>query len=256
MANIPKKVSDRICSKLKEIQKRAKKAVELDVSEAQTISSVVKPFLIEVLGYDEFEDLTDQFVVRGTFCDICIKANSKPYIMVEAKAVDVALKEAFVKQTKDYGINSGVQWIILTNGIEWQIYKIIFKQPVTEELILSFNIHALNAKKEEDIAKIFYLCKEAIAKSEIDNLYAEKIATNKYIIGNLLFKNESINFIRKELKKLFPEVPIAPELIVQILKNEIIRREIQEAPEAIEAKKQIEKSEKKSARAKEKVAVK
>jgi hypothetical protein len=54
------------------------------------------------------------------------------------------------------------------------------------------------------------------------------------------------------LKKLFPEVPVAPELIVQILKNEIIRREIQEAPEAIEAKKQIEKSEKKALRAKEK----
>lgn len=47
-------------------------------------------------------------------------------------------------------------------------------------------------------------------------------------------------------------MPVAPELIVQILKNEIIRREIQEAPEAIEAKKQIEKSEKKALRAKEK----
>lgn len=81
---------------------------------------------------------------------------------------------------------------------------------------------------------------------------AEKIATDKYIIGNLLFKNESINFIKKELKKLFPEVTIAPELIISILKNEVIRRDLQEAPEAFEARKQIDKSEKKIAKAKEK----
>ncbi len=254
MGNIPKRVYDRLSSNLKDIQRRARKAVELDVSESQTVSSVVKPFLINLLGYDEFEDLTDEFSVKGTFCDICIKANGKPYIMVEAKAANIPLKDMHAKQAKDYGWNSGVQWIILTNGLEWQIYKIIFKQPLTEELILSFNINDLNPKKEEDLTKIFYLCKEAVAKSEINNLYAEKIATNKYIIGNLLFKNENINFIRKELKKLFPDVPVAPELIVQILKNEIIRREIQEAPEAIEAKKQIEKSEKKLAKAKEKVA--
>lgn len=252
MANIPKKVFERISSKLKEIQKKSKKATELDISEAQTVSSVIKPFLTDLLGYDEFEDLTDQYCVRGTFCDICIKANEKPYIMVEAKAANVTLKDIHIKQAKDYGLNSGVQWIILTNGSEWQIYKIIFKQPVTEELVMSFNINELNHKKSEDITKLFYLCKEAIAKSEINNLYAEKIATNKYIIANLLFKDENINFIKKELKKLFPEVAIQPELIISILKNKIIRRDLQEAPEAQEARKQIDRSEKKLAKAKEK----
>lgn len=252
MANIPKKVYERISSKLKEIQKKSKKAMELDISEAQTVSGVIKPFLTDLLGYDEFEDLTDQYCVRGTFCDICIKANGKPYIMVEAKAANVTLKDMHIKQAKDYGINSGAQWIILTNGTEWQIYKIIFKQPVTEELIMSFNINELNQKKEEDILKLFYICKEAIAKSEINNLYAEKMATNKYIIGNLLFKNESINFIKKELKKLFPDVSISPELIISILKNEIIRRDLQEAPEAIDARKQIDKTEKKIAKEKAK----
>ncbi|MDR1168959.1 MAG: type I restriction enzyme HsdR N-terminal domain-containing protein [Heliobacteriaceae bacterium] len=68
------------------------------------MSGVVKPFLTEILGYDEFEDLTDEFAVRGTYCDICIKANGKPYIMIEAKAANVTLKDMHAKQAKDYGI--------------------------------------------------------------------------------------------------------------------------------------------------------
>lgn len=77
--------------------------MELDISEAQTVSGVIKPFLTDLLGYDEFEDLTDQFCVRGTYCDICIKANEKPYIMVEAKAANATLKDIHIKQAKDYG---------------------------------------------------------------------------------------------------------------------------------------------------------
>mgnify|MGYP002543927032 CR=1 FL=1 len=252
MVNIPVRIENRIVSNIKNIQSKAKKAKELDVSEAQTISAVIKPFLTEVLGYDEFDDLTDQFVVRGTYCDLAVKCNGKPYMMVEAKAVGVTLKDAHAKQAKDYGLNSGVQWIVLTNGLEWNIYKIIFKQPVVEELVMSFNIANLNLKKDEDKKKIFYLCKEAAVKSEIDNLYAEKLATNKYIVGNLLFKKEVVNFIKKELRKMFPDTNIEPEAIMSILSDDVIRREIQETPEAAEAKKKIERIEKRQNRLKEK----
>lgn len=70
MANIPIKINRRIEENLKNIQKKLIKAKELDVSEAQTISAVVKPVLTDLLGYDEFEDITDQYAVRGTYCDL------------------------------------------------------------------------------------------------------------------------------------------------------------------------------------------
>lgn len=253
MANIPAKIENRIKCNLKNIQKKAEKALSCDVSEAQTVSAVVKPFLTDILGYDEFEDLTDQYVVRGTFCDIAIKANGKPYIMVEAKAIGVTLKDAHAKQAKDYGINSGVQWIVLTNGIDWNIYKIIFKKDgVSEELVLTFKLTDLDIRKDEDKKKVFYLCKEAILKSEIENLYEEKKATNRYLIGNLLLKKDFINLMRRELKKLFPDTNISSEAIQTILKEEVIRRDIFEAPETVEAIKLIEKAERKEARAKAK----
>lgn len=250
MATIPAKVNKRIEDNLKDIQKKLIKAKELDISEAQTVSAIIKPVLTEILGYDEFEDITDQFAVRGTFCDLAIKAKGNPYIMVEAKAVNTALKDAHAKQAKDYGLNSGVEWILLTNGEIWQLYKIIFKQPVEEELVTTFNLLALNHKKDEDKQKLFYLCKEAIVKAEINTLYAEKQAMNKFVIGQLLFKKDILNCIRRDLKKMFPDTNIIPEQIADLLKTDILRREIMESEDAKDAIKQIEKAERKEARKK------
>ena len=250
MAAIPNKIVARIISNIKNIQRRIEKAKERDISESQTISGVVKPFLIDILGYDEFEDLTDQYCVKGTFCDLAIKVNDKPYIMIEAKAINVELKAAHAKQAKDYGINSGVKWILLTNGDEWQIYKIIFKKDgVSEELVERLKISEINPKKnEEDLKKVFYLCKESIAKSDIENLYAEKVATNKYIIGNLLFKRDTMQTIRKELKKMFPDISVGLDVVESMLRDGVIRREIVESPEATEAQRQIRKAERKEER--------
>lgn len=169
--------------------------------------------------------------------------------MVEAKAINTTLKDAHAKQAKDYGLNSGVEWILLTNGEIWQLYKIIFKQPVEEELVTTFNLLELNPKKEEDKQKLFYLCKEAIVKAEINTLYAEKQALNKFIIGQLLFKKEVLNCIRRDLKKIFPDTNIASDVICELLKTEIIRREIMESEDAKNAIKQIEKVERKEAAA-------
>lgn len=249
MAAIPAKISKRIEENLKNIQKKLLKAKELDVSEAQTISAVIKPVLTEILGYDEFEDITDQFVVKGTYCDLAIKAQGKPYIMIEAKAVGAQLRDAHAKQAKDYGLNSGVEWILLTNGEFWQLWKIIFGKPVEEELVCTFNLLELNPRKESDKQTLFYLCKEAIIKAEINTLYAEKQAANKYIIGHLLLKKEILNIIRKELKKMFPDTNVAPEIIYDLLKSDVIRREIMEAEDAKGALKQIEKVEKREAAA-------
>jgi predicted type IV restriction endonuclease len=37
--------------------------------------------------------------------------------------VGADLKESYVKQAVDYAANQGVDWVVLTNGTIWQIYK-------------------------------------------------------------------------------------------------------------------------------------
>jgi predicted type IV restriction endonuclease len=71
------------------------------------------------------------------------------------KATGIDLKENHLKQAIDYAANHNVQWVILTNGAIWKIYKMRFEQPISYDLICTFNFMDINLKKEEDKEKLF-----------------------------------------------------------------------------------------------------
>jgi hypothetical protein len=120
MSNIPKKVIERFMKTLPKFQRILQTANDRDVNEADTVS-VLNDIFGEVFGYDKYVEVTSEFVIRGTYCDLAIKVEDKVQFLIEVKAIGIELKEAHARQAIDYGANHGVQWIILTNGIEWRI---------------------------------------------------------------------------------------------------------------------------------------
>jgi len=126
---IPKRVLERLSrgtGKYKQILQLAK---DRDVNESDTVS-VIKDILADVFGYDKYLDITSEFAVRGTYCDLAIKINNKVEYLIEAKAIGIDLKDGHLRQAIEYGANHGVPWIILTNGMLWNVYKIKFEQPI------------------------------------------------------------------------------------------------------------------------------
>jgi predicted type IV restriction endonuclease len=156
------------------------------------------------------------------------------------------------KQAVDYGSNAGVNWVILTNGERWMIYKIKFGKPIDKELVYEFNILNINDKSEKELEAIFAISKEGQENSSIDDFYSNIQIKNKYIIGNLLASDDVYLLIRKTMKKLFDDVKITNEEIADIMANDIIKREIIDSEESKKAKKDIEKKYKRIDREKEK----
>ena len=109
---IPKRVSDRLVRGITKFQQVLQIAKDRDVNESDTVS-IIKDLLAEVFGYDKYLDVTSEFAVRGTFCDLAIKVENKVEFMIEAKAVGLDLKEGHLRQAIEYGANKGVQWVIL-----------------------------------------------------------------------------------------------------------------------------------------------
>jgi hypothetical protein len=72
----------------------------------------------------------------------------------------LTLKDDHIRQALDYRSNSGVEWIVLTNGVYWRIYKVLFTRPVSHELVYEFDFTALNMKKQTDMEMLFYLTKK------------------------------------------------------------------------------------------------
>lgn len=246
---IPTKIQSRIVEGLKRFQPIVEAAKIRDANESDTVVLLTGIFS-EILGFDKYTDITTEHSIRGTFCDLALKINGNIVIIVEAKAIGIELKDPHVKQAVDYGANKGIDWVILTNGVTWRVYKILFTKPIQHIPVFQFEFLNIKAKSADDLELLYTLCKEGIQKSSLENIYVQKQATNKFMIGNLLYTESVLNSIKKELKAIYPDLKVTNEEIVKVLQTGVIKREITEGEESDEAKKKILKTAKKKEKVK------
>lgn len=161
------------------------------------------------------------------------------------KAAGIELKEQHLQQAVNYGSNSGLEWVVLTNGVIWKVYKIIFAKPVDADFVYEFDFRKISAKKQGDLDMLYYLTKEALGKSNknsLEELHTQKMFVNKFVIGQLLLSEPVANTIRKALKNMASEAKVTNEDILQIIEDEIIKREVLDGDKAAEARKKVAKA--------------
>jgi hypothetical protein len=241
MATVPKKVLERIASGIKKYQSILLSAKARDVGEADTVT-IIKDMLSDVFGYDKYSEITSEFSIRGTYCDLAIKLDNTLETLIEAKAIGIELKEQHVKQAVDYAANQGVDWVLLTNGITWRVYRLIFGKPIEQELVLEFDATAISTRSEKDMEMLFLLCKEGWQKSALGEYHTQKQALSRFFVGAMLQTDVILDVIRRELRRVSPNVKIDSEQIRDVLRNEVIKREVLEGEKAIEANKKINRS--------------
>lgn len=249
MATLGIKVIDRIRDGLKRFQPIVESAKIRDVNESDTVV-LLTGILSEVLGFDKYTEITTELAIRGTYCDLALKIDNRITLLLEAKAVGIELKEQHVKQAVDYAANKGIEWVVLTNAVTWKVYKIIFSKPIQNILVCEFDFLKLRTKGAEDVEYFGILSKEGIAKSSLEDYYTQKQATSRFLVGNLLCEEPVLNAVRKELKAIFPDIKVTTDEIKNVLISEVLKRELLEGDDALEAKKKIAKAFRKKEKAK------
>jgi predicted type IV restriction endonuclease len=240
MTNVPEKIATRISTGLKRIQPIIAASKAKDINESDTVILIID-ILSEILGFDKYNDITTEHNVRGKFCDIALKINDKIMLLIEVKAIGIELKENHVRQILDYAVNEGLEWVFLSNGVIWQVYKVIDSKPISHILVAEIDALNLKNKDKDDIEKVFIITKEAISKSSLDTFFSQKQASDKFIIGNILSTDNILNSIKKELKQIFPDIKVNPEEIRNVLLSEVIKRELLEGENSDYAKRRINK---------------
>jgi len=225
MIKIPKKVLDRFAAQIKTYQGIASSHKTRDVSEADTVT-LVKDLMAYVFGYDKYIELTSEQQIRGTYCDLAVKIEGKIKYLVEVKAAGIDLNESHLRQAINYGVNQGIEWIVLTNSIEWRLYRIKFSQPIDFDEVSSFNLLNANIKNEDDQRRMFLLCREGISTDAMGIYHQHTQLLNKFTIAQVIMSEPVIATIRRELRRLFPGLKVDPEQISDILMNEVLKREV------------------------------
>jgi predicted type IV restriction endonuclease len=250
MASIPKKVAERLIAGLKRYQPILAAAKARDVGETDTVT-IIKDMLADVFGYDKYSELTSEYAIRGTYCDLAIKLDGKLSTLIEVKAIGIDLKESHIKQAVDYAANQGVDWVLLTNGIRWCVFHVIFTRPIAHELVVDIDISTLNARVESDLETLYLWCKEGWQRSALGDFHTQKQALSRFFLSAMVLSDPVVEIIRRELKRVSPDVRIDIEQIRSVLINEVLKREVMEGEKADEARKKIAKAAGKSLRTRE-----
>jgi len=237
MAKVPKKVADRFSRAVGAFQRVLADAKDRDVHESDTVTIVVD-ILSDVFGYDKYSDITSEQAIRGTFCDLAIKQDGSVKFLIEVKAVGLTLRENHLRQAVNYGANQGIPWVVLTNGLRWEVYRIKFEQPIAHEEVCAFDFLDLSPRRADAHETLYLLCKEGLGQSAMESFHEHVQVVNRFIVGALLASEPVLSVVRRELKRLAPDSRVTMEEVAQLLPA-VLKRDVLEGEAAAQAKRRV-----------------
>ncbi|MEG0504680.1 MAG: type I restriction enzyme HsdR N-terminal domain-containing protein, partial [Raoultibacter sp.] len=118
MAVYQDKANDRIKKGIRRMTGIVERGLKEDYKEADT-RKIVSDMISEYLGWDKFENVTAEQMIGSRYADYVIKTSDEEVFVVEVKQIGLKLKETHLNQARQYAVDEGIDWIILTNGDEW-----------------------------------------------------------------------------------------------------------------------------------------
>jgi hypothetical protein len=189
----------KLLESLKSYKRRylTKKNEKLDESATRIM---INSFLSEVLGFEELEEIRTEYCIRGSYADYVIQSNRKKHLIVEVKAISLNLTEQHLRQASGYGANEGIDWILLTNGREFQFYRLIFEKPVRLKKVFHIDLSDLDDLKRS-VDSIGLFTKKGIEKGCLEDYWNRFKALDKESLSKHLYKIEVVRFLKKCLKQ-------------------------------------------------------
>jgi predicted type IV restriction endonuclease len=237
---IPSRVSERLAAGLKRFQPIFASAKSRDVNESDT-SMIITDVLAEVFGYDKYSEVTRELTIRGTHCDLATRIEGKFQMLIEVKAIGLDLRDAHAKQAVDYAANQGVEWVALTNGVIWKVFRVIFAKPIETELVLEVDFLDLSHKTQAHLESLYLLTRESMMKSGLYAYHDHLQATNKFYLAAVVLSDPVLDTIRRELRRV-SDVKVEVDELRTLLREEVIKREVIEGEKAEAAHKKVTKS--------------
>ncbi|MDR0416442.1 MAG: type I restriction enzyme HsdR N-terminal domain-containing protein [Propionibacteriaceae bacterium] len=170
-----------------------------DANEGDT-RLLVTDILCDLLGYDKYSELATEYMVRGEFADYAIRVGGTILAMVEVKRIATTLTVKHLRQVEQYGVNEGVEWLVLTNGAVWQVYRLIPGMPVSVDLVTEVDLlGAETAPKKAE--KLVHLHKEFLRRGTLAELWEEAAATAPERLVEVLLSEAVLTEARRELRR-------------------------------------------------------
>ena len=184
---------------LKEYKKRFLTRDHEGLDEAST-RLMINNFLIDILEYAEFEEIKTEYNISGEYADYVIQIGRKKHFIVEVKSISLDLNDKHLRQATNYAINEGIDWVLLTNGNTFILYRILFNKPISIKKVFE---HDMSKEKNLQSASkdIHLLSKKSIEKNELEKHWERFEVVEPTGLSNLLYHKAVVTSIRRVMRQ-------------------------------------------------------
>ena len=128
----------------------------------------------ETLGYDPLGDITRESPIHDKFVDIALKIDGSIRLLVEVKSAGTKLRDHHIDQAQHYGAEGNIPWVVLTNGVVWNLYHLTFDEGV--EYVRAFSIDLGLDPIDKAADQLALLHKHSIMKAELEDYWQKRSA--------------------------------------------------------------------------------
>jgi hypothetical protein len=213
-------------STLKEHLKTYKKKYlrkDFFTSDESSTRIMTNSFLTDVLGYQELVEIKTEYRIKSEYADYVIQLKRKKHFVVEVKSIEIDINDKHLRQSLSYAANEGIDWILLLNGRQIQLYRVNFGKPVTTTLI-----YKLDLMDAEDLKRcpelLWYLTKTAVERGELETFWKRSNALEPANLAKLLYSEEIVKRLRNDLKEqtgIYFQLDDVAASLAQIIAEEV-----------------------------------
>jgi predicted type IV restriction endonuclease len=177
--------------------------IELRDTKANESNTVdrLRHFFEEVLGYDRVRDISSETEMKGKYVDLCLKIDGNICMLVEAKAAAMQLRVRHIDQAKHYASENGFRWVLLTNGVEWNLYHVTFDENDGIEYDPAFSVTLASEDLDEAVEKLGLIHKRSISRRGLERYWEEMSALCAGSIGKAIFHENVLRVLRRQLRR-------------------------------------------------------
>lgn len=173
-------------------------ARDANLNEADTAQRLVKVFE-DVLGYNAMNEITREMQVKDKYVDIAIKIDGRVRFLVEVKAAAIELRDRHIEQAERYAAENNIPWVLLTNGITWNLYHLTFDEGIDYER--AFSVDIATTPIDKLCSCLGLLHRTSIRKEEHEDFWEHRKALSPASIAKSLFSEEALRLLRRDIRK-------------------------------------------------------
>ena len=152
------------------------------------------------LGYDNEDLETERKVLNGRI-DIAIKKDGRVMTVIECKAIRSRLGSSVLDQAGTYAATLSANWVVLTNGDIWKLYRVIPRHGHEPTMELVFDVALLDDDgiSERDAENLYLLTARAMSCGDTEKAYHRMVCKNSLRLRAALFSERVVKAMRLEL---------------------------------------------------------